>query len=167
MGSMTRRQEGVRLTVELVPKTSWGRNLRSVLPLQDWDRLRFRTYRRAGFRCEVCGREGCGMHSHEMWSYDDAARVQRLTGLLALCSACHKVKHLGHAQLVGRGPEALEHLAAINGWDADTVARYVAAAFRVWRARSQGPWRLDLSWLSSQGVAVPPGDAVLAGRVRS
>ena len=43
-----------------------------------------------------------GRVRHEVWDYDDARRVQRLVRLIALCPACHEVKHLGLAAKRGR-----------------------------------------------------------------
>ena len=33
------------------------------------------------------------LQCHEEWAYDDETLVQKLTGLVALCSRCHLVKH--------------------------------------------------------------------------
>lgn len=33
------------------------------------------------------------LECHEVWDYDDAMRVQRLSELVALCTRCHQVKH--------------------------------------------------------------------------
>jgi len=108
--------------------------------------LRRRSYRDAGYRCEVCGGRGPAhpVECHEEWSYDDAALVQRLVRMVALCPGCHEVKHLGRAHAIGRGEGARAHLASVNGWDQATTADYVEAVFAQWESRSTHEWRLDV-----------------------
>jgi hypothetical protein len=145
-----------RLTIELVPKTSWFSNVRSSVSDPEWDRLRRPAYSRGGYVCEVCGGRGADhpVECHEIWHYDDAARVQRLDGLIALCPSCHGVKHFGRANITGKGREALAHLAAANGWTPEQATKYVRLAFDLWKVRSRTKWRLDLSWLTREGVTV-------------
>jgi hypothetical protein len=138
-----------RLTVELVPRTCWWGNVRGLADKATWDRIRRLVYRRAGARCEVCGGRG-GRHPvecHEVWRYDDASRTQTLVRMVALCPACHEVKHMGLAGLRGRGAQARAHLATVNGWSAQAAAAHVAEAFATWERRSAVPWKLDLSGL--------------------
>ena len=47
-----------RLTVELVPRTCWLSNVRTLLSRLEWDTLRRLVYVRAGYQCEVCGGRG-------------------------------------------------------------------------------------------------------------
>ena len=75
-----------RLTVELVPSTCWFTNVRSHVSRAVWDRLRRQVAEAAGGRCEVCGGRGrrWPVECHEVFSYDDDERVQRLERLVAL-----------------------------------------------------------------------------------
>lgn len=147
-----------RLTVELVPSTSWFTNLRSELSKDDWDRLRSTVYERAGNRCEICGGRGLRhpVECHEIWFYDDQNRVQRLDGLIALCPACHEAKHMGYASSIGRGAQARAHLGRINGWSMDDVELYLETQFEQWSRRSQHQWTLDLSWLNQHNIEIAP-----------
>lgn len=63
----------MKLSVELVPSTSWFKNLRSMLAPEEWDRLRRKTYREADYRCEICDGQGPDhpVECHEIWHYDD------------------------------------------------------------------------------------------------
>ncbi|MDQ6695417.1 MAG: HNH endonuclease [Chloroflexota bacterium] len=143
-----------RLTVELVPSSCWFSNLRSELSKEDWDRLRHAAYERAGRRCKVCGQRGSQhpVECHEVWEYDDERHVQRLTGLMALCPACHEAKHMGYASSVGRAGQARAHLARVNGWSMDMVELYLEVQFEQWSRRSNHEWLLDLSWLRQFGI---------------
>jgi hypothetical protein len=86
---------------------------------------------------------------HEKWHYHDEEGIQELTGLIALCPACHRVKHLGRQFAIGKAEGALRHLSKVNQWPAETVERYVIYVFEVHKERSRWPWELDLSWLES------------------
>jgi hypothetical protein len=62
------------LTIELVPETAWFKNLRSELPKEKWDKLRKDTYKKAGYRCEVCGGKG---EKWPVWTFEVADRYIR------------------------------------------------------------------------------------------
>jgi hypothetical protein len=138
-----------RLTVELVPKTSWYHNVRALVDEPSWDRIRRQVYRQADYRCEVCGGRGPEhpVECHEVWRYDDRTRAQLLVRMIALCPACHQVKHLGFANVKGKGAQARAHLARVNGWTLAQADAYIGESFRVWAHRSRGPWTLDLEGL--------------------
>jgi hypothetical protein len=138
-----------RLTVELVPKTSWYNNVRALVDELGWDRIRRQVYRQAAYRCEVCGGRGLEhpVECHEVWRYDDRSRVQALVRMIALCPACHQVKHIGFANVKGKGARARAHLAQVNGWTLAQADAYIGEAFGVWAQRSGGPWTLDLEGL--------------------
>ena len=82
-----------KLNFELVPEECWRANLRSFLKSEDWDKIRRSAYAKAGGRCSICGARG-RLEAHEQWSYDDENAVQKLEGVIALCHACHEVKHI-------------------------------------------------------------------------
>jgi hypothetical protein len=151
---MTPRPEVPRLTVELVPSTAWGSNVRSRVRPSVWDRLRRAAYAAAGHRCECCEATG-RLEAHEVWEYDDAGRIQRLVRLLALCPRCHQVKHYGRPT-GGRKADALAQLCRVNSWTKAQALAHVAEAFEVWRRRSAAPWTVDLSVLSLPADAFRP-----------
>jgi hypothetical protein len=138
-----------RLTIELVPKTSWYNNVRALVDELGWDRIRRQVYRQAEYRCEICGGRGPEhpVECHEVWRYDDRTRVQMLVRMIALCPACHQVKHIGFANVKGKGAQARAHLARVNGWTLEQADAYIGEAFRMWAQRSRGPWMLDLEGL--------------------
>ncbi len=89
----------LRLTVEPVPKTLANKNLRTLAGSR-WDRERKRVYAEYGYRCGICGvtPEDGRLECHEVFEYDDVARVQKLSKLIALCSRCHSIKNWGWAR---------------------------------------------------------------------
>ncbi len=141
-----------KLAVELVPSTAWGDNLRSILTKDMWDTLRKRVYKKARYRCEICNGKGpkWPVECHEKWNYDDTNHTQTLLGLIALCPACHSVKHLGFAHIQGKGIEAREHLATVNKWSQSRTSQYIGLVFKQWEERSNHEWNLNLDWLGTQ-----------------
>jgi hypothetical protein len=137
----------MKLTVELVPATSWGDNLRSHFKTREWDRLRKACYEQAGHKCEICGGKGRRhpTECHEIWNYDDEQCVQTLKGLIALCPSCHEVKHIGRAMAVGFGDRALAHLVKVNGITQAEAVAHVGDAFALWKTRTQKAWTLDIT----------------------
>lgn len=144
----------MKLPIELVPATCWYSNVRSRVSEATWLRLRRQVAAAAGQRCQICGRTGSGhpVECHEIWGYDDARRVQRLVGLIALCPDCHLVKHFGRAIAGGRTRYALAWFAEVNGLTASEALALVKEALALHAERSRHSWRLDLSLLTRYGV---------------
>jgi hypothetical protein len=138
-----------KLTIELVPRSCWFSNVRDHVTPKQWDTIRRKTYRDAESHCQVCG--GIGdkwpVECHEIWEYQENNLIQKLTGLIALCPNCHRVKHIGYASISGNFEMAKAHLAKVNNWNEDTAQSYINSAFLTWEKRSQQKWKLDLSWL--------------------
>ena len=144
-----------RLTIELVPKTSWFSNVRSEVSEDDWGVLRRRCYREADYKCEICGGKGDShpVECHEVWSYDDTSHIQKLVRLIALCPRCHETKHIGLAGIKGREDVAIEHLAKVNNVSLNVARKCVEMAFETWQERSEFQWTLDLSYLDDLGIS--------------
>ncbi len=140
-----------KFIVELVPKTSFYTNIRSQVTKDAWDWLRKETYKQAGYKCEGCGIKG-RMEAHEIWHYDDKIHIQKLHGLVCLCSLCHMCHHLGFASIKGKLPEVMEHLQKINKWNKAETNLYVEIVFEIWSARSRYNWDIDLSFLDQFGI---------------
>jgi len=139
----------IKLTIELVPKTSWFSNVRSEVTKEEWDFLRKEAYKLADYKCEICGGKGpkWPVECHEVWSYDGEVLIQKLERLIALCPSCHEVKHIGLAQLKGNFKRAIHHLMKINSWDYYKAVEYFDEAMMAWQGRSLFKWDLDIKWL--------------------
>lgn len=136
--------------VDLIPSSSWHASLANLLMPSSWKVVR----ETAALRAEAC--EDCGaqwsLECHERWSYDDVLLIQRLDGFEALCSACHRTRHLGFASVQGRYQEACERLAAVERLRPSEVAPFCDEAFRRFEARSTVGWTLDLAVLSGSSL---------------
>ena len=141
----------MKLPLELVPTTCWHSNVRSQVTSPTWERIRHQVSSRAGEHCQVCGRAGTGhpVECHEIWGYDDAALIQRLEGLIALCPDCHLVKHFGRAMASGRTTYALSWFARVNDLPPYRALALAKSALALHAERSRHAWQLDLSWLNT------------------
>lgn len=138
----------MKLNFELVPEECWGGNLRSLLSPKDWDTVRRDAYARAGGKCSICGAKG-RLEAHEKWEYDEKNAVQKLVDVVALCRACHEVKHISRTQLMGRGAEAMEHFMRVNGCSQMEYHAQLQCANEeyVKRNKIEG-WTTDMRWLT-------------------
>lgn len=145
------------LTVALVPRTCWWSNVRTNVPRRDWERCKNYVKNRSEERCEICGGVGRKhpVECHEIWQYDDLQHIQTLVDLIALCPACHSVKHIGRMFAIGHAPEAIIHLMKVNNWPLHLAERHIADALSQWEERSRHQWQLDVSFLETIGVELP------------
>lgn len=154
------------LSLELVPASMWGKNVRAVISRDNWDALRWsfgatknkpRFMKlalpypdwRAPIECKICGAEEDNLELHEQWQYDDEHLVQRLIGMIPICHHCHLTMHLGRANQLGLADKAKDHLAKVNRWTAPQVEKHVKKAFEEWMLRSQHQYTLDVNWLAT------------------
>ena len=150
----------LKLDFELVPEELWYANLRTLLRPEDWDVVRRDAYKRAGYRCRICGANG-KMEAHEKWRYDDELALQKLEDVLALCHNCHLVKHIGRTQLVGQEGVAMEHFMKVNACSQMDYHAALAEINEKYRERNKiENWTTDVSWLKTRfglEIGVPYG----------
>jgi hypothetical protein len=141
----------MRLTIELVPQTSFYTNVRSNVTKKEWDVIRNKCYIDAKHKCEICGGIGKkhAVECHEVWQYDDEKHTQTLVGLIALCPSCHRVKHAGLAQVKGLINQVIKQLMKVNGISFDDAIQYIDNSFDIWEKRSKFKWKLDISYLDN------------------
>jgi hypothetical protein len=144
---------GGMLCVDLIPQSSWFRNVRSAVAPATWRALRNRVYVRAGNRCELCG-SNSRLDAHERFSYDVPTCTQRLERLIAICQLCHLVSHFGLATLQGKDEIAIGHLERVRGWDDAQVEHHIDSAFHLWEQRNHIRWKIDLSIIANAGYAL-------------
>lgn len=136
----------MKLEIELIPRTTFFTNVRSIFP-ERWSKIRKACYSAANNRCEIC--DGVGeswpVECHEVWHYDFKNKIQKLVRLIALCPACHEVKHFGLANLKGRTAQAKAHLMLINGITEEQADVYIAQAFAEWHLKNKVQWKLDVT----------------------
>lgn len=134
--------------LELVPRTCWASNLRSILTNQEWHIIRTKVKKEAQHTCLCCGKVGGNLHAHEVWSYNDITFIQKLEDIKCICDKCHLVKHYGYARVKRRDKEALEHLIEINKCTEEEAFDHISESFSIWADRSTYSWKLDITNLS-------------------
>lgn len=148
----------LKLAFELVPRTAWFSNVRSMVSKQNWDMLRKECYAQTNNLCEICGGRGSQhpVEAHEVWQYDDKYKIQKLVRLTPLCPSCHSVKHIGNAFLRGESEDALHHFQAVNNITQERAIELLKGAFDVWEERNLHQWECDVSWLDNKGIPYQP-----------
>ena len=147
----------LKLTIEFVPLSAWGQNIRSKVKRSLWEKIRKDTIAKHAGKCAICGAGG-KLYCHEVWSYQDRTRVQKLTALEPLCWACHRVKHLGSTELLiasGRLSESvidrlIRHFMRVNNCDRKVFETHRVATLKFWKTRSKHHWTLDLGEYDQQ-----------------
>lgn len=145
---------------DLIPGTSWGSSLSNMLTATSWDKLRTPLIQKNNNVCEVCGTRHSSLDVHEIWSYamptkaeiQEAQRsdcisfgVQKLDGLMAICKDCHKMFHLGLANVNNELDAVLSRLRAVNRWSQQQVNRYYNLVGDRYEDASKVYWGLDFS----------------------
>jgi hypothetical protein len=140
--------EKVKLSIELIPYSTWGKNLRSILIQDEWDIVRKWCYKQANHRCEICGNKG-KMECHERWGFNRSKRKQILLGVICLCSLCHKAKHLGRTQAVHPDlySKVVHHIKEVNKWTDDEFKKYLKYIQDEYQKYGTKYWRLDITWI--------------------
>jgi hypothetical protein len=143
-----KNHQQLKLLIELVPSTSWYDNLRKVLPQEEWDKIRKKSYKDAGYKCTICSVQG-KLNCHEVWNYNDETHVQKLEGFIAICDLCHHVKHIGLAGILSSKGEldyekVIEHFMKVNECDRRNFDEHKKRAFEKWHERSKHKWHMDL-----------------------
>lgn len=133
-----------RLTIELVPASTWYNNLRKHFTKEQWDELRKQVYKQYNYRCGICGVKA-KLNCHEIWEYDDDNCIQRLKGFIALCDMCHHVKHIGFAkELANKGQlnfdDVKNHFLKVNNCAEEEFNEYLDMVFDIWGIRSIYEW---------------------------
>lgn len=141
-----------KLSVELIPSSAWQNNLRSLLKPSMWESIRKKVFTKNDFKCAICSRPSKSLHAHEVWSFDNINKIQKLENIIALCYLCHGVKHFGYTSLKNNNPEKfIKHFMKINKCDRITFQNHLKEETEKFENRSHFDWQLDLSKLKSFG----------------
>lgn len=140
---------GLKLTIELIPASSWYTNLRSLLPREVWNNVRTFVYEKSGYRCSICKTETNRFHCHEVWVFDEERRTQTLKSLQALCPLCHNVKHIGISGIKAREgkldyEELITHFIQVNNVPRDIFFSHREVAIQTFLKRSKISWEIIL-----------------------
>lgn len=144
---MGENKQNLKLTIELVPETSFFNNIREYVSQEEWDIIRKKSYSESNHKCAICGAKGT-LNCHEIWDYDDKNYIQKLVGFIALCKNCHSIKHIGFTKLqANKGllklSDVIEHFCIINECNIEKFKEHHDEAFEKWSERSEHDWKVD------------------------
>ena len=138
----------MKLEFEMVPDSCWYSNLRSILSKKQWDCIKADAKRRANGKCMICGKKTDRLEAHERWSYNEKTQTQKLEDIVAVCSDCHSVIHIGRTQLKGNEERAEEHYMKVNNCSYAEYRKNLGKANELHRRLNLVPeWKLDLTYL--------------------
>lgn len=147
----------LRLTIDLLPKGAWGNDFSKTLSKKDWDTLRNHAYAKANHRCVICGSKDSELDAHEVWDFDVGAKTQRLKDIIALCPACHGVKHMRNSERIGYGDSAKAHFLKVNNCSQMVFAKHYAEQQFLFEERNNVlRWKVkaDLSRFGGRDIKV-------------
>lgn len=155
-------EKRARLLIDMIPSTTYGKNVRTLLPKADWDFLRSWTYQRAGYVCEICGGRGLShpVEAHEIWSFSTKKKRQTLIGIMALCPLCHMCKHWGRSRSQGNEDMCIEHIMQVNGWTLKRLYRHIQARMEQHQRRSLVQWTVDISMAQALLTSIRQEDSI-------
>lgn len=138
----------MKLEFEMVPDSCWYSNLRSILSKKQWDYIKADAKKRANGKCMICGKKTDRLEAHEKWSYNEKTQTQKLEDIVAVCSDCHSVIHIGRTQLKGNEERAEEHYMKVNNCSYAEYRKNLGKANERHRSLNLVPeWKLDLTYL--------------------
>lgn len=145
----------MKLEIEMIPKTSHGNNLRSMLKKSDWDKIRKAVYTKENMFCHICGEEQKSLDAHEMWEFDEENHFQTLVDIIGICKPCHNTIHFGRAQKIGAEDQAIDQFMKVNKCDYEEfeIAKFKAAD-DYFRRSKISKWKLDVSFIENYGFSV-------------
>lgn len=146
-----------KLTIDLLPKGAWGNDLSKTLSKKDWDTLREACYARSNHRCAICGASGIDLDAHEVWEFDIKTKTQTLKDIIALCSACHGVKHMRNSERIGYGDSAKAHFIKVNRCsDVAFAGHYAEAQMLFDQLNEIERWKIkaDLTKFGGAGIEI-------------
>lgn len=146
---------GNDLFIDLIPKTSWFKNVRKCLTISSWNKLRNYVYDRVDKICECCNKdmsnESQSLEAHERWEYNAKTNIQKLVRIIALCKICHLSTHIGYAGIIGKKQMAMDHLKKTRGFTDEELKIHRKEAFVLWRERNNVKWKIDISLMTKNG----------------
>jgi hypothetical protein len=132
----------LRLAVDLLPRSLWGRSLAKTLAWHAWRALRDDTLMAYAGRCAFCGASPAG-HVHERWEYRTRTRTATVAELFLVCVDCHACIHWGRSQKVCRAQELdrlIAHFCTVNQCDTPRFNIHLQSAASAFYARDEIAW---------------------------
>ena len=149
---------GNKLYIDMIPKTTYFKNVRSIFNDCDWNLIRHHIYERANNRCECCGRKrNKYLDAHERWEFNEETQTQKLVRIIALCKLCHSATHYGHSKRRKNIDNIDNHIKKINNFTDEELENHIKTAYELWTKRNKIKWNLDFSIITNSGFKIKTG----------
>lgn len=144
----------MKLKIQLIPETTYGKNVRSNISTDSWQRISNVIRYQANGICSICGKENldvCDMDAHEVWKYKTIkrkgkkTRIQSLYKIIPVCKLCHATIHLGFTTNRGGHEVAARHYMKVNQCGRKKFIKEEKQAYKKWRKRSKHNWIIDIN----------------------
>ena len=150
-----RTSGGSELFIDMIPKTSYFKNVRSIFTEEDWNLIRHHIYERTGHRCECCGAKRFKyLEAHERWTFNYATQTQKLVRIIALCRLCHQATHYGHSKVTKEIKKINEHLKKVRKMNDEELNNHIKEAYEIWEDRNKVKWTIDISLITDSGFRI-------------
>jgi hypothetical protein len=144
-----------KLYIDMIPKTSYFKNVRHLFTDCDWNLIRHHIYERVDYKCECCGkRKNKYLEAHERWDFNYDTQTQKLVRIIALCKMCHSATHYGHSKRTKNIDKINQHIKKINDFDDLDLDNHIKEAYDTWKKRNTVKWNLDFSIITDSGFTI-------------
>lgn len=146
---------GNELYIDMIPKTSYFKNVRNCFSFNDWNIIRHHIYNRTNNKCECCGaKRSKFLEAHERWIYDYETKTQKLIRIIALCKLCHQATHYGHSKKTKNITKINEHIKKVKKINDEELQTHINEAYKIWKERNKIYWNIDLSIITNSNFTV-------------
>ncbi len=128
-----------KLWGNLVPENTFNINLRTILSKEEWYILEKAVYKKANYKCYICGATTPKLEIHEEWLYDYNTLKQQLNEINALCDLCYLNKHL--EKKIDREKSIL-HWSIVNNEDYNNFEKYEKLVREFRDLRNEFDWKV-------------------------
>ncbi|MCS7092504.1 MAG: HNH endonuclease [Patescibacteria group bacterium] len=140
------------LTIEMVPASTWGNNLRKIIKPKLWEEIKKAVFAKSKGQCAVCKQKSKKLHAHEVWRYDDKEKLQILKDIVPLCTLCHMVKHMGFAGVISQKSKLsqeklISHFCKVNNVTRQAFQKHYASEIKRFEERSKYEWQVKVPFL--------------------
>jgi hypothetical protein len=144
-----------KLYIDMIPKTTYFKNVRSLFNDSDWNLIRHHIYERVNYKCECCGKKKMKyLDAHERWEFNEETQTQKLVRIIALCKLCHSATHYGHSKRTKNIEKINNHIKKINNYNDEELQEHINSSYSLWKERNKIKWNLDFSILINSGFTI-------------
>lgn len=144
-----------KLYIDMIPKTTYFKNVRSLFNDSDWNLIRHHIYERVNYKCECCGKKKMKyLDAHERWEFNEETQTQKLVRIIALCKLCHSATHYGHSKRTKNIEKINNHIKKINNYNDEELKEHINNSYALWKERNKIKWNLDFSILINSGFTI-------------